>query len=106
IAVMPFVNVNADPNNDYLSDGISESIINSLSPNLKVIALNSVLRYKGKQTDPQVIGRDLNVRSVLMGRVTQRGDDLLINVELVDVRDNRHLWGQQYSRKLAEINAG
>jgi TolB-like protein/DNA-binding winged helix-turn-helix (wHTH) protein/Tfp pilus assembly protein PilF len=103
VAVMPFVNVTGDPNTEYLSDGISESIINSLSPNLKVIALNSVLRYKGKQTDPQAVGRELNVRAVLMGRLTQRGDDVVINVELVDVRDNRHLWGQQYNRKLAEI---
>src|SRR5438128_5057830 len=105
VAVMPFVNVSGDANTEYLSDGISESIINSLSPNLKVIALNSVLRYKGKQTDPQTVGRELNVRAVLMGKLTQRGDELLINVELVDVRDNRHLWGQQYSRKLSEINA-
>jgi TolB-like protein/DNA-binding winged helix-turn-helix (wHTH) protein/Tfp pilus assembly protein PilF len=103
VAVMPFVNVSGDPNTEYLSDGISESIINSLSPNLKVIALNSVLRYKGKQTDPQAVGRELNVRALLTGRLTQRGDDLLINVELVDVRDNRHLWGQQYNRKLADI---
>ena len=105
VAVMPFINMSGDPNTEYLSDGISESIINSLSPNLKVIALNSVLRYKGKQTDPQAIGRELNVRAVLMGRVTQRGDDLIINVELVDVRDNRHLWGQQYNRKVADITA-
>jgi TolB-like protein/DNA-binding winged helix-turn-helix (wHTH) protein/Tfp pilus assembly protein PilF len=105
VAVMPFVNVSGDPNTEYLSDGISESIINSLSPNLKVIALNSVLRYKGKQTDPQTVGRELNVRAVLMGHVTQRGDDLTISVELVDVRDNRHLWGQQYDRKLSGIVA-
>src|SRR5205807_1141371 len=108
VAVMPFVNVSGDPNTEYLSDGLSESIIINLSqlPSLKtVIALNSVLRYKGKQTDPQVVGRELNVRAVLMGKLTQRGDDLSINVELVDVRDNRHLWGQQYSRKLSEINA-
>lgn len=105
VAVMPFVNVSSDPNTEYLSDGISESIINSLSPNLKVIALNSVLRYKGKQTDPQAVGRELNVRAVLMGRLTQRGDDLVINVELVDVRDNRHLWGQEYNRNLADITA-
>jgi len=104
VAVMPFVNVSGDPNTEYLSDGLSESIINSLSPNLKVIALNSALRYKGKQ-DPQTIGRELNVRAVLMGRVSQHGDDLTINVELVDVRDNRHLWGQQYNCKLADITA-
>ena len=105
VAVMPFVNVSGDPNTEYLSDGISESIINSLSPNLKVIALNSVLRYKGKQTDPQVVGRELNVRAVLIGRLAQRGDDLAISVELVDVRDNRHLWGQQYNRKLSEVTS-
>ena len=103
VAVMPFVNVSGDPNTEYLSDGISESIINRLSPNLKVIALNSALRYKGKQTDPQTVGRELNVRAVLMGRLTQRGDDLVIAVELIDVRDNRHLWGQQYNRKLADL---
>jgi len=106
VAVMPFVNVNGDPNTEYLSEGISESVINNLSqlPSLKrVIALNSVLRYKGKQTDPQVVGRDLNVRAVLMGKLAQRGDDLAISVELVDVRDNRHLWGQQYTRKVADI---
>jgi TolB-like protein/DNA-binding winged helix-turn-helix (wHTH) protein/Tfp pilus assembly protein PilF len=106
VAVMPFVNVNADPNTEYLSEGISDSIINRLSqlPNLKVIALNSVLRYQGRQTDPQVIGRELNVRAVLMGRLIQRGDDLSISVELVDVRDKRRLWGQQYNRQVADIH--
>ena len=105
VAVMPFVNVSGDPNTEYLSDGISDSIINNLSqlPNLKVIALSSVLRYKGKQTDPQAVGRELNVRAVLMSRLTQRGEDLLISTELVDVRDNKRLWGGQYNRKLADI---
>jgi TolB-like protein/Tfp pilus assembly protein PilF len=106
VAVMPFVNVNSDPNSEYLSDGISESIINNLSrlPSFqKVISFNSVLRYKGKQADPQVVGRELGVRAVLMGRLVQHGDDLSINIELVDVRDNRQLWGQQYNRKLADI---
>ena len=107
VAVMPFVNVSGEANTEYLSDGISEGIINNLSqlPGLKkVIALNSVLRYKGKQTDPQVVGRELGVRAVLMGRVTQHGDELSIATELVDVRDNKHLWGGQYNRKLADIN--
>lgn len=106
VAVMPFVNVSGDPNTEYLSEGLSDGIINNLSqlPSLKkVIALNSVLRYKGKQTDPQTVGRDLNVRAVLMGRIVQRGDDLAISIELVDVRDNRHLWGSQYNHKLADI---
>ena len=106
IAVMPFVNVSGDPNTDYLSEGISDNIIDRLShlPNLKkVIALNSVLRYKGKQIDPQAVGRELGVRAVLIGRVIQRGDEVSITTELVDVRDNKHLWGGQYNRKLADI---
>lgn len=106
IAVLPLVNVNNDPNAEYLSDGLSDSIINSLSqlPNLKkVISLNSVLPYKGKQVDAQAVGRELNVRAVLMGRLTLRGDEVFISTELVDVKDNRRLWGGQYKRKLAEI---
>ena len=106
VAVLPFVNVTNDANTEYLSDGLSDSIIDSLSqlPNLKkVIALSSVLRYKGKQTDPQAVGRELNVQAVLMGRITQHGDDLLISTELVDVKDNRRLWGEQYNRKLGDV---
>jgi len=105
VAVLPFVNVNNDPSAEYLSDGISDSIIGSLSqlPNLKkVSAFSSVLRYKGKQTDPQTVGRELNVRAVLMGRLTQRGDDLSISAELVDVTDNKRLWHGQYDNKLAD----
>jgi TolB-like protein/Tfp pilus assembly protein PilF len=105
VAVMPFVNVSGDADTEYLSDGLSDIIINNLSqlPGLKVIALNSVLRYKGKETDPQELGRRLNVRAVLMSRLVQRGDELSISTELIDVRDNRRLWGQQYNRKLADI---
>ncbi len=105
VAVMPFVNVSGDPNTEYLADGISDNIISRLSqlPNLKVIALNSVLRYKGKQTDPQEVGRTLNVRAVLMSRLVQHGDDLSISTELIDVRDNSRLWGEQYNRKLSDI---
>ena len=105
VAVMPFVNLNGDPNADYLSEGISDNIISRLSklPNLRVIALNSVLRYKGKQAEPQEIGRTLNVRAVLMSRMTQHGDDVSISTELIDVRDNRRLWGEQYDRKLSDI---
>lgn len=105
VAVLPFVNASGDPNTEYLSDGISDSIINSLSqlPALKVMSLNSVLRYKGKQIDPQAVGRELNVRAVLISRLTKRGDDLAITTELVDVRDNRRLWGGQYNRKLSDI---
>src|SRR5207245_976012 len=106
IAVMPFVNVNGDPNIDYLSEGITDNIIERLSrlPNLKrVIPLNSVLRYKGKPTDPQAVGRELGVRAVLMGRLIQHGDELSISVELVDARDNKHLWSGQYPGKSAEL---
>ena len=107
IAVLPFVNASGDPNTEYLSDGITESIINSLSqlPNLGVIARSSVFRYKGKDTDAPMVGRELNVRAVLTGRVVQRGDNLSISVELVDTSNNHQLWGQQYNRKLADVFA-
>jgi serine/threonine protein kinase/Tfp pilus assembly protein PilF len=105
IAVLPFVNQNNDPNTEYLSDGLTESIINSLTqlPKLKVIARSSVFRYKGKETDPMTAGHDLGVRAVLTGRMLQRGDDLTISTELVDVRDNKQLWGEQYSAKVSDL---
>jgi eukaryotic-like serine/threonine-protein kinase len=105
VAVLPFVNVNNDPNAEYLCDGISDSIINSLwrLPALKVMSLNSVLRYKDKQINPQAVGRELNVRAVLVGRITKRGDGLVISTELVDARDNSLLWRGQYDRKLSDI---
>ena len=105
VAVLPFVNASGDPNAEYLAEGVSDSIINSLLrlPNLKVNSLNSVLRYKGQQIDPQAVGREQNVRAVLMGRMTHRGDDMTISAELVDVSDNRRLWGGQYNRKLSDI---
>ena len=105
VAVLPFVNASGDPNTEYLSEGISDSIINSLSrlPNLKVNSLNSVLRYQGQQVDPQKVGREMNVRAVLMGRMTQWGEDVTISAELVDVSDNRRLWGGQYNRKKSDI---
>src|SRR5436309_6633772 len=105
IAVLPFVNANADPSIDYLSDGIPESIINSLSqlPNLKVMSRNSVFQYKGKDTNAQAVAKGLKVEAVLTGRVTQRGDGLAISVELVNAADNSQIWGQQYNRKLADV---
>jgi serine/threonine protein kinase/tetratricopeptide (TPR) repeat protein len=107
IAVLPFTNVGADPNTAYLSDGVTESLINSLSelPQLTVMSRNSVMRYKGGETDAQSAGRALKVQAVLTGRVVQRGDDLSISVELVDVRDDSHLWGEEYNRKLADLLA-
>jgi adenylate cyclase len=107
VAVLPFVNANADPNIDYLTDGLPESIINSLSqlPKLKVMSRNSVFQYKGKDTNPQAVAKQLKVQSVLTGTVTQRGDDLAISVELVNAEDNSQIWGQQYNRKLADVFA-
>jgi len=107
VAVLPFVNASGDPNSEYLSDGISESLINSLSqlPHLKVMSRDSAFMYKGKDTDAHTVGQKLGVRAVLKGRVMQRGDDLEISAELVDARDDSHIWGQQYSRKAADIFA-
>jgi serine/threonine protein kinase/Tfp pilus assembly protein PilF len=107
VAVLPLINASGDPDMDYLSDGITESIINSLSPlpKLRVIARSTVFRYKGQEADPQQVGRTLNVRAVLMGRVLQRGDTLIIGTELVDVADGSQLWGQRYNRKLADVLA-
>ncbi len=104
LAVLPFVNASGNRDMEYLSDGITDSLINSLSqlPNLAVMSRNSVFRYKG-QADAQAVGRALNVQSVLTGRVVQLGDSLSISTELVDVRDNRHIWGEQYDRKVADI---
>jgi eukaryotic-like serine/threonine-protein kinase len=106
VAVLPFVNATNDANTEYISDGISDSLINSLTrlPNLKkVISFNSVLSYKGKQIDPQAVGRDLNVGAVLMGRLTLHGDEVLITTELIDVRDKKRIWGSQYNRKSTDV---
>jgi eukaryotic-like serine/threonine-protein kinase len=105
IAVLPFTNQSGDENADYLSDGIPETIIYSLSqlPNMKVTARNSAFRYKGKDPDAQTVGRELGVQAVLTGRLTQRGDNLVVSAEVVDAQSNRLLWGGQYSRKLSDI---
>jgi len=105
IAVLPFANVSVDPDTEYLSDGFTDTIINELSllPNLKVMSRNSVFYYKGRETDARAVGRELGVQAVLSGRITQRGDSLLISVELVDARDGSHLWGEQYDRKLSDL---
>ncbi len=105
IAVLPFENQNHDPNTDYLSDGVTESIINSLAqlPNVRVIARSSVFRYKDKETDPLKAGKELGVRAVLTGRIMQRGDNLTISTELLDVRDNKQLWGEQYSERVSDL---
>ncbi len=107
VAVLPFVNASGNPDSEYLSDGITESLINSLSqlPHLKVMSRDSAFMYKGKDTDAHTVGQALGVRAVLKGHVMQRGDDLEISAELVDARDNSHIWGQQYSRKASDIFA-
>jgi adenylate cyclase len=107
IAVLPFDNQNRDPDTDYLSDGIPESIINSLSqlPNLRVMSRNSVFHYKGKDMDAPAVAKELKVQAVLTGRMRQRGDGLLISVELINAQDNSEIWGQQYNRKLADVFA-
>jgi len=105
IAVIPFENQNKDPGAEWISDGLTESIINNLTqlPNLRVIARSSVFRYKGRQTDPIAVGNELGVRAVLTGRLMQRGETMLISAELIDVRDNKQLWGEQYETKLADM---
>lgn len=107
IAVLPLANAGADPNTEYISDGISESLINSLSQlqRLRVTARSTAFRYKGKEIDPQQVGRDLNVRAVMMGRVRQLGDTLNIQVDLVDATTGAQLWGEEYNRKVLDILA-
>jgi eukaryotic-like serine/threonine-protein kinase len=105
IAVLPFVNATADPHNEYLSDGLTESLIGTLSqlPNLKVMARSTVFRFKGNQQDPQQIGKSLDVGAVLMGRVTQHGDTLGVQADLVNTADGTEIWGSHYDRKLADV---
>ena len=107
LAVLPLINVSDDPNMEYFSDGVTESIINALSqlPNLRVVARSTVFRYKGQETDPKEVGQQLGVRAVLTGRVRQTGDGLMIAAELIDVTNDSHLWGEHYSRKLSDIFA-
>lgn len=107
IAVLPLLNASGDANVEYLSDGITESIINSLSqlPNLRVVPRVAVFRYKGREVDPQKIGREMGVRAVLVGRVAQFGDGLSIQTDLIDVDKNSQLWGARYDRKLSDILA-
>src|SRR5689334_9753607 len=105
LAVLPFTN--SDPNSEYLSDGITESLIDSLSrvPNLKVKSSSTVFHYKGRETDLKKIGRELGVHALLSGTVSQTGDDLSVSVELIDVRDDSHIWGERYGRKVSEVVA-
>jgi non-specific serine/threonine protein kinase len=105
IAVLPLVNSGGDPETEYLSDGITDSLIYSLSklPQLKVRPHTSAFRYKGRIADAETVGRELDVRAVLSGRLVQRGDALIVNMDLVDAKNNTNLWGRQYNRKVADI---
>jgi eukaryotic-like serine/threonine-protein kinase len=105
IAVLPFTNVSGDANTEYLSDGITESLIGNLAhvPDLKVKSRNSVFHYKGKDVDMQKVGNDLGVSGLVSGRVVPRGDNIEVSAELTDVRDNTEIWGQHYSGKSTEI---
>ena len=107
IAVLPLVNAAGDPETEYLSDGISESIINVLSqlPNLRTIPRTSPFRYKGREADLKAVGRDLNVRTVLTGKLIQRGERVVGQTELVDAVNDAQLWCGQFNRKLRTFSS-
>ena len=105
IAVLPFVNEAKDQDAEYLGDGITEEIINTISqlPDVSVTSRNSVVRYKGKEADAQQVGRDLGVRAVLLGRILRRGENLMINAELVNADNGRQIWGERFERKFSDL---
>lgn len=105
IAVLPFQNASGDPNMEYLSDGITESLINSLSqlPNVRVLARSTMFSFKGRGADPRAVGSQLGVDAVLTGRVVQLGDNLSVQADLVSVSDGSQLWGERYNRKSSDI---
>lgn len=105
VAVLPFVGVGADPNIEYLSEGLTETLISRLSqlPDLKVRTGASTFRYGGKKQDSVAVGRSLKVQAVLLGQIVQTGGELTISAELVDVRNSRHLWERRYNRKVSEV---
>jgi TolB-like protein len=107
VAVLPFENKSGNADSEYLSDGLAESLIYRLSQlsNLKVSPRSSAFRYKGQSIDAEKIGNELGVDAVMSGRLTQRGDDLVISVDLIDVRNKRTLWGEQFQRKMSDLLA-
>jgi TolB-like protein/Tfp pilus assembly protein PilF len=107
LAVLPFASTGADPNTEYLSDGLAEQLINSLSqlPNLRVIARTTAFTYKGKPIDLAKVGKYLRVRTALMGKVVERGDSLIVQVDLVSTEDGSEIWGQQFYRKSSDLEA-
>ncbi len=106
IAVLPLVNTSGDPNNDYLSDGISEGVMHSLSqlPQLRVMARTSSFHYRGADIDPQKVGRDLKVRAVLTGTLAKQGDVLRVEAELVDAKNGAELWGEKFDRQVSDVS--
>jgi serine/threonine protein kinase/Tfp pilus assembly protein PilF len=107
VAVLPFSNASSDPNTEYLSDGITEGVIDKLSglPNLKVISRSSAFHYKQRDIEPQKVAKDLGVDALVTGRVVRRGEDVSVSVELVDAREDKQLWGEQYKRTLADMTS-
>lgn len=107
VAVLPFIGSKLDPSTEFLQEGITEGVTDELSqvPNLKVMSSSSVFRYQGRDGDPQQAGRDLKVDAVLTGRMSQLGDTVAVNAELVSVTDGSHIWGHRYSEKLANVSA-
>ena len=107
VAVLPFANASGDPSMEYLSDGITEGVIDNLSglPNIKVISRTSSFHYKQREIEPQKAARELGVDALVTGRVVQRGYDLTVSAELVDAREDKQLWGEQYRRKTADIGS-
>ncbi len=105
IAVLPFVNATSDAGNEYLADGLTESLIGTLSqlPDVKVMARSTVFRFKNSEDDPQKIGKALDVGSVLMGRVTQHGDTVAVQADLVNTTDGSEIWGAHYERRMADV---
>jgi TolB-like protein/tetratricopeptide (TPR) repeat protein/tRNA A-37 threonylcarbamoyl transferase component Bud32 len=107
VAVLPFVNATGDANAEYLSEGITQGLINTLAqlPKLKVVSLMSAFRYKGKAIDPPAVARELGVHTILTGRMTRLGDSITISAELIDAEHDRQMWGKQYQRKLTDISS-
>ena len=105
IAVLPFANLSGDPNAEYLSEGLAESLINNLSQShsLKVLSRNSAFKYKGQEANARAVGRELGVHGVVTGRISQRGENISINIDLVDTRDDTQVWGEQYNRPLSDL---
>jgi eukaryotic-like serine/threonine-protein kinase len=107
VAVLPFANATGDPSMEYLSDGITEGVIDRLSglPTVKVISRTSAFHFKGRDIEPQKVAKELGVDALVTGRVVKRGDDLSVSAELVDAREDKQLWGEQYKRKVADITS-